>query len=102
MIKRIITHPGSAHKDDFLACCVLIAESPVSIHRKDPDSEDLDDSSVAVIDVGDRHEPNNKNFDHHQFPRDRVPTCSLSLVLQDLGLYDDARSFCDWLETAVV
>ena len=100
MIKLIITHPGSAHKDDFLACCVLIAESPVSIHRKDPDSEDLDDSSVAVIDVGDRHEPNKKNFDHHQFPRDRVPTCSLSLVLQDLGLYDDARSFCDWLETA--
>ena len=100
MIQLIITHPGSAHKDDFLACCVLIAESPVSIHRKDPDSEDLEDSSVAVIDVGDRHEPNNKNFDHHQFPRDRVPTCSLSLVLQDLGLYDDARSFCDWLETA--
>ena len=100
MIKLIITHPGSAHKDDFLACCVLIAESPVSIHRKDPDCEDLDDSSVAVIDVGDRHEPNKKNFDHHQFPRDRVPTCSLSLVLQDLGLYDDARSFCDWLETA--
>lgn len=100
MIKLIITHPGSAHKDDFLACCVFIAENPVSIHRKDPDSEDLDDSSVAVIDIGDRHEPNKKNFDHHQFPRDRVPTCSLSLVLQDLGLYDDARSFCDWLETA--
>ena len=54
MIQLIITHPGSAHKDDFLACCVLIAESPVSIHRKDPDSEDLDDSSVAVIDVGDQ------------------------------------------------
>ena len=100
MIKRIITHPGSAHKDDFLACCVLIAENPVSIQRKDPKSKDLDDSSVAVIDVGDRHEPNKKNFDHHQFSRDRVPTCSLSLVLQDLGLYDDARSFCDWLETA--
>ena len=100
MIKLIITHPGSAHKDDFLACCVLIAENPVSIHRKDPDSEDLDDSFVAVIDIGDRHEPNKKNFDHHQFPRDRVPTCSLSLILQDLGLYDDARSFCDWLETA--
>ncbi len=100
MIKLIITHPGSAHKDDFLACCVLIAENPVSIHRRDPASEDLDDSSVAVIDIGDRHEPNKKNFDHHQFPRDRVPTCSLSLVLQDLGLYDDARSFCDWLETA--
>ena len=41
-----------------------------------------------------------EKFRPPQFPRDRVPTCSLSLVLQDLGLYDDARSFCDWLETA--
>ena len=100
MIKRIVTHPGSAHKDDFLACCVLIAEQPAPIQRRDPDAGDLDDPSTAVIDVGDRHEPANKNFDHHQFPRDHVPTCSLSLVLKDLGLYEDARSFCDWLETA--
>jgi len=100
MIKKIVTHPGSAHKDEFLACCVIIAEDPVPISRRDPNSSDLDDSSVAVIDVGDRHEPAKKNFDHHKFPRDHSPTCSLSLVLHDLGLYDDARSFCDWLETA--
>ncbi|MCX6951127.1 MAG: hypothetical protein NTV51_02930, partial [Verrucomicrobia bacterium] len=32
--------------------------------------------------------------------KDHPPTCSLSLVLQHLGIYDDARQFCDWLETA--
>jgi len=28
------------------------------------------------------------------------PTCALSLVLDHLGLYQDALQFCDWLETA--
>ena len=27
-----------------------------------------------------------------------MPVCALSLVLQDLGLYEDAKLFCDWLE----
>jgi hypothetical protein len=52
------------------------------------------------VDVGHRHEPALHNFDHHQLPKDHPPTCALSLVLQHLGLYDDARQFCDWLETA--
>ena len=36
-------------------------------------------------------------------PRPRsspTPTCALSLVLDHLGLYQDALQFCDWLETA--
>lgn len=40
------------------------------------------------------------NFDHHHFPREHAPTCALSLVLDHLGLYEDALRFCDWLETA--
>ena len=56
--------------------------------------------AVAVVDVGDRHEPELGNFDHHQFPAEHPPTCALSLVLMSLGMYDDARAFCDWLETA--
>ena len=39
-------------------------------------------------------------FDHHQFPREQVPTCALSLVLKHLELYEDAKNFCDWLETS--
>jgi hypothetical protein len=96
--KTIITHPGGAHKDEFLACCVLLAERPAPILRRDPTEAELADRSVCVVDVGHRHEPDLHNFDHHQFPSDQTPTCSLSLVLQHLGLYEDARQFCDWLE----
>ena len=96
----ILTHPGGAHKDEFLACCLLLAGSPVSIVRREPSADDLEDSSIAVVDVGHRHEPEFGNFDHHQFPKDHPPVCSLSLVLQHLGLYEDARAFCDWLEPA--
>lgn len=46
------------------------------------------------------NDPARHNFDHHQFPADHPPICALSLVLQHLGLYDDARQFCDWLEPA--
>ncbi len=99
-MKLIITHPGSAHKDDFLACSVLLAKHQVAVERRDPTDEELADPSIAVVDIGQQHDPELNNFDHHQFPRDHVPTCSLSLVLQHLGLYDDARRFCDWLEPA--
>lgn len=99
-LQKILTHPGGAHKDDFLACCVLLAEHPVPIERRDPDAADLEDPATAVVDIGARHEPSRANFDHHQFPREQTPTCALSLVLQHLGLYEDARAFCDWLETS--
>ena len=100
MISSIITHPGGAHKDDFLACAVLLFQDQVSIFRREPLESDLLDSSIAVLDVGGEHAPERLVFDHHQFPRDHVPTCALSLVLQYLGIYEDAREFCPWLEVA--
>ncbi len=99
-VHTILTHPGSAHQDDFLACCVLLARHPADIHRREPTPEDLDSPLVRVVDTGGRHEPDLGNFDHHQFDRDHPPVCALSLVLQDFGLYEDALLFCDWLETA--
>ena len=86
----ILTHPGSAHKDEFLACCVLLATAPGPILRREPTEADLADPATAVVDVGHRHEPALNNFDHHQLPADAAPTCALSLVLQHLGLYADA------------
>jgi len=97
-IKSILTHPGGAHKDDFLACCLLLATSPAPIVRRDPTEKELNDPTVCVIDIGGRHEPELMNFDHHQLPREHKPTCSVSLVLQALQVYDDARQFCEWLE----
>lgn len=96
----ILTHPGSAHKDEFLAGCVLLATAPCPIVRREPTDADLADPAMAVVDVGHRHEPALNNFDHHQLPDDAAPTCALSLVLQHLDLYTDARAFCDWLEPA--
>jgi len=99
-ITSIVTHPGSAHKDELLACAVLLALYNVPILRREPEPSDLADQSIAVIDVGDRHEPENNNFDHHQFPREQKPTCSLSLVLQAIDRYEAAKNFCAWLEPA--
>ena len=96
----LLTHPGGAHKDEFLACSVLLALHPVPLVRREPLPGDLDDAAICVVDVGHRHEPALNNFDHHQFPPDHPPTCSLSLVLQHLDLYEDARQFCEWLEPA--
>lgn len=96
----ILTHPGSAHKDEFLACCVLLATAPCPILRREPTDADLADPAIAIVDVGHRHEPALNNFDHHQLPAEAAPTCALSLVLQHLGLYADARAFCEWLEPA--
>lgn len=97
---QILTHPGGSHKDEFLACCLLIAHCGAPLVRREPTQADLDDPSVAVVDVGGEHDAARGNFDHHQFPKDHPPVCALSLVLQHLGVYEDARAFCDWLEPA--
>jgi len=99
-LQRIVTHPGGAHKDDLLACCILIAKYGCPVVRRDPTEDELGDASIAIIDVGGSHDPALQNFDHHHFPREHPPTCSLSLVLGALGLYEDAMKFCDWLEPA--
>ena len=96
----ILTHPGGAHKDEFLACSVLLATYPVPIVRREPVAAELADPAVAVVDVGHCHDPALNNFDHHQLPKDYPPTCALSLVLRHLGLYEDTRAFCEWLEPA--
>lgn len=99
-IELIVTHPGRAHKDDFLACCLLAHLHGVPIQRREPSDQDLANVSTCVVDVGGVHDAELNNFDHHQFPRDAPPLCALSLVLQDLGIYEDALSFCAWLRPA--
>lgn len=99
-LRLVVTHPGGAHKDDLLACSLLIARHGCPIERRDPTPEDLADAAVAVVDVGGVHDASKNNFDHHHFPREHPPTCALSLVLRALEVYDDARMFCDWLEPA--
>lgn len=99
-MQLIVTHPGGSHKDDLLAVCVLASLHGCPVERREPTAAELADPEVAIVDIGGSHDPAKSNFDHHHFAREHAPTCALSLVLDHLGLYADAKRFCDWLETA--
>lgn len=92
-VTKIITHPGTAHGDDFLACCVLAAKFGVPIERREPEQADLDDPESLVLDVGGRYEPAELNFDHHQSLE--IP-CSFVIVLQWLGLHEKFQRVYKW------
>jgi hypothetical protein len=69
MNNLIIIHPGGAHFDELFAVSLILAAFPdtgFSIQRRNPTPRELDDANVWVIDVGGRHQPEKKNFDHHQ------------------------------------
>jgi hypothetical protein len=65
----IITHPGSAHFDEVTAVSLILAvyaDTTFRIERRKPVPTELDNPDVWVVDIGDRHEPEKHNFDHHQ------------------------------------
>jgi hypothetical protein len=65
----IITHPGTAHFDEVTAISLILAVYPDTefrIERRVPTQKELDDPETWVIDIGERHEPEKLNFDHHQ------------------------------------
>jgi hypothetical protein len=99
-IHTIITHPGGGHRDDFMACCILLAAAmsyerlPV-IKRREPTQEELDDPEVAVVDIGGEWASHKCNFDHHQLPK-CDPYCAASMVLDALGIHD-CRELLVWV-----
>ena len=98
-VSLILTHPGRAHRDDLYACALLLALQPrAALERRSPTPQELDDPAVAVVDVGERYEPERLNFDHHQFAVGSKPACALTLVLRWAGVEDIARAFWPWLE----
>lgn len=91
---KIITHPGSAHKDDFLATSVLLATlEGAQVFRREPTQEDLDDPTTYVVDVGLEYSVEKHNFDHHQ---DRSLPCAFHLIMQHLGHHEAALSMYVW------
>ncbi len=69
MRRLIITHPGRAHFDEFFAVSLILAvdsASEFSIQRRNPTKKELSDPNVWVVDIGERYEPDFRNFDHHQ------------------------------------
>ena len=91
---KIVSHPGSAHKDDFLSVSVLLATlKQAEVFRREPTEEDLNDLDTYVVDVGLELTPERHNFDHHQ---DRSLPCAFHLVMQHLGHHDAAMQMFAW------
>ncbi len=91
----IITHPGSAHFDEVTAIGLILAEhgdTEFRIERRAPTDAELDDTSVWVVDTGNRHQPERLNFDHHQH---RDCAAAFVLVARHLGL-EETLSVAPW------
>ncbi|PLX89026.1 MAG: hypothetical protein C0618_02600 [Desulfuromonas sp.] len=91
---KIVVHPGSAHRDDFLSAAVLLSilES-AEVFRREPTADDLADLNTYVLDVGMIHDPSRHNFDHHQ---DSSLPCAFHLLMQHLGYHEDALKIFGW------
>jgi hypothetical protein len=96
-IRYIVTHPGQAHRDDFLGCCLALhVYGCKEIFRRDPTPEELADASVLIIDVGGQHASELNNFDHHHFPRDYAPTSGLEVFAKSVEGLHEALSLTEW------
>ena len=94
-----VTHHGTAHLDDFLSSCFLLAlnDSTFKIYRRDPTDEELQNKLIAVFDIGLQHNPDLSNFDHHQFDSS-YGKCAFSLILEHYNVYDTAKTSFPWLD----
>ena len=97
----IITHPGGAHLDDFLSCCLVMYKYKDidEIRRKEPNKSEINHPNIWVLDVGDKYDPDLKCYDHHQIQGE---DCTLSLLLKDWGFWEKANKFYPWLEVSVL
>lgn len=104
-IRSIVTHPGQAHRDEFIACCLVMAacNKEIRIERREPNILDLEDPEVFVIDIGGFYQPEMGNFDHHQRGREEEPICSITLLMKEIGMnLEIAREVFPWLEFSEV
>lgn len=93
--EKIITHPGSAHFDEFFAISLILSvhhDKKFEIFRREPLPDELSDPNVWVVDIGGRHEIELKNFDHHQ---DLDTQASFVIVADYLELSSKIKIF-DW------
>lgn len=102
-VRLIVTHPGAAHRDDLLSVAVVLGLSDkIPVERRIATDQDLEDTHVVVLDQGGRHDPQLRNFDHHQFPADAEVSCTLHLLLRHLSLLSAAERVWPWLEWTLV
>lgn len=91
---KVVVHPGSAHKDDFLSVCVLLSCLKVdTVFRREATADDLADPYTYVVDVGMEYDEATHNFDHHQDP---LLPCAFHLVMKHLGYHEQAMLMFEW------
>lgn len=90
MSSRIVTHSGGSHMDDLISVCIVLAmdDEVKCIERRPVEPEEIADPAVWVLDQGEDYDPENRNFDHHQFPAG-TRKCTLSLIADHFDLKDD-------------
>ncbi len=90
MSSRIVTHGGGPHMDDLISVCIVLAmKSDIEcVERRPVEPEEIADPTVWVLDQGGVHDPENRNFDHHQFPAG-TRKCALSPIADHFGLRND-------------
>ncbi len=90
MSSRIVTHGGGPHMDDLISVCIVLAmdDDIKSVERRPVEPEEIADPTVWVLDQGGVHDPESRNFDHHQFPAG-TRKCTLSLIADHFDLKDD-------------
>lgn len=96
MSDLIITHPGSAHFDEFFAICLILAKYPKSdfiIERREPTNKELNAADIWVIDIGEKLDHALKNFDHHQ---NIELNASFVLIADYLGLKAELETLSWW------
>lgn len=99
MIKKIITHNGSAHQDEFLASCILLAKesnisSIIRVSMDDPRmTQFLNNKEYCVIDIGRQLNSELENYDHHQ---DVNLPCSFTLILDKYGIREKVFECFSW------
>ncbi len=93
---KLITHNGKAHFDEFLAVALILAEhddTHFHIERREPTEEELDNPDIWIVDIGQRYQPELKNFDHHQ---DTSLKASFVLVAEHLQVDQYLRNAPWW------
>jgi hypothetical protein len=76
--------------DDLISVCIVLAmnDDIKCVERRPAEPEEIADPTVWVLDQGCVHDPENRNFDHHQFPAG-TRKCTLSLIADHFDLKND-------------
>lgn len=88
-IAYAVLHKGGAHRDDFLCAAFVAALYDAPITRRDAVELDLGAEVCLVLDTGQRFEPENNNFDHHQDDPRVSDECALSLWSRYVNFVDE-------------